>query len=60
MFTNYLNTVRVEKSKELLKTSIFKVNEIAEKVGYVNQIYFTRIFKKATGLTPLEFRGHTQ
>jgi two-component system, response regulator YesN len=60
MFTSYLNTVRVEKSKELLKTSILKVHEIAEKVGYVNQIYFTRIFKKVTGLTPLEFRGHNQ
>lgn len=60
MFTNYLNTVRVEKSKEMLKTAALKLNEIAENVGYVNQIYFTRIFKKATGLTPLEFRKNNQ
>jgi two-component system, response regulator YesN len=59
MFTNYLNTVRVEKAKEFLLNTHLKVNEIAEKTGYVNQIYFIRIFRKVTGKTPLEFRGHS-
>jgi two-component system response regulator YesN len=60
MFTNYLNAIRVKNSNELLRNTTLKINEIAEKVGYVNQIYFTRIYKKVTGLTPIEFRKHNQ
>lgn len=56
-FSEYLINLRIEKSKELLKSSNQKIYQIAETVGYVNSHYFNRIFKQKTGMTPLEFRN---
>jgi len=55
-FIDYLIHYRVERAKELLLETHQKVYEIAEKVGLENQSYFSRIFKRETGLTPREFR----
>ncbi len=56
-FVDYLNTVRIEKSKELLVNSNLKMYQIAKKVGYDNVKYFFRIFKKKTGKTPEEYKS---
>lgn len=56
MFTNYINSIRIEKAKELLSTTNMKASEISELVGYPNTNYFYRIFKKLTGISPTEFR----
>ena len=53
---DYLTHMRVEKAKELLKQTDLKNYEISYKVGYENPSYFTKTFKKLTGLTPQEFR----
>ena len=55
-FLEFLNEVRIEEAKALLKKAELKVYQIAEKVGYVNTKYFTDVFKKYTGLTPLKFK----
>ena len=55
-FTNYLQKIRVEKSKQLLSDPKNRIFEIAEMVGFVNSKYFFKIFKKETGLTPGEYR----
>lgn len=55
-FNEYINELRVEKAKILLEETPFKVNEIAEKVGYQEYKYFVEIFKKLSGLTPTQFR----
>ncbi len=55
-FTDYLKMVRINKSKELLKNSEFKIYEIAQKVGYENPKQFMKVFRKATGISPSEFR----
>jgi len=52
----YLNTVRVMKSKRLLKESEFSITQIAEKVGYENATHFGRVFKAITGLPPIKYR----
>lgn len=58
-FTEYLLELRMEKSKELLRTSSLKTYEIAEAVGYTNPHYFSSSFKKYAGQTPMAFRkGH--
>lgn len=53
----YLTQVRIEKAKKLLKTSEYKVYEIAEMVGYANSQYLSKVFHKETGYFPLEFKN---
>jgi two-component system response regulator YesN len=54
--TNYLTNIRIEKAKELLENPHLKIYEISFKVGYQNEKYFSKVFKKAVGLTPNEYR----
>ena len=55
--TDYITDLRIEKAKILLKDSNLKVSELAKKVGYEEQRYFSQVFKKRTGITPKEFRN---
>ena len=56
--SDYLNRLRIEKAKVLLLENIFlTVREIAEITGYADQLYFSKVFKKETGMTPSEFRA---
>jgi two-component system response regulator YesN len=54
--TDYIAEVRLDKAKELLVSTNYKTYEIAKQVGYQDEKYFSRLFKKKTGLTPSEFR----
>ena len=54
---DYLNMVRIEKAKELLRgDNSLNLDEIAMTVGYSGRITFTRIFKKYEGITPGVYR----
>ena len=55
-FLEYLSEVRMNRAKELLKETKLPVGEICERVGYADLKYFTKSFKKATGIKPGEFR----
>ena len=59
-FTNFVQEVRVEKSKELLIQTRLPVLEVALSVGFSSQNYYSRIFKKLTGCTPSEFRKQSK
>ncbi len=52
----YINETRIQKAKVLLKTTNKKIHEVAEEVGLESAPYFTRLFRKKTGVTPLEYR----
>ena len=56
-FKNYLIQKRIEVAKNLLENTDLPVNTIADNVGYGNYSYFTRIFKKVMGVTPIEYRN---
>lgn len=56
-FTEYVNHLRVERGKTLLRSTRKSVAEIALEVGFGDQSYFTRIFKRQTGCSPGRFRG---
>lgn len=56
-FTELLTNLRIEASKKMLKNPTYKINEIAELVGYANPRYFTYAFKKHTGCTPYSYRS---
>lgn len=56
--TDYINSIRLKKAEELLKSRSYKINEIAEIVGYGTTNTFIRIFKKGKGITPGEYRDN--
>ena len=43
-------------AKEMLEQGNLKVYEIAEKLGYESSFYFSKVFKKVTGLSPREYQ----
>lgn len=52
----YINKLRVEKSKELIKKYDYKVKELYDKVGFSDQQYFCKTFKKITGMTIAKYK----
>ncbi|MBP1967318.1 response regulator [Paenibacillus aceris] len=58
-FVNYLNHIRMEAAKELLRTTDMKALEIAEKVGYADANYFSFSFRKNVGVSPKEYRNNS-
>ena len=56
----YLLSLRISNAQTLLETTNYNVTEIAEIVGYDNPLYFSRIFKKQSGMSPSEFRKQLQ
>lgn len=52
----YLLSLRISNAQTLLETTNYNVTEIASIVGYDNPLYFSRIFKKQSGVSPSEFR----
>lgn len=56
-FTDLLNSIRIEEAKGLLKDRRYKVYEIANLVGFTDIPYFTKLFKKITNLSPMEYKN---
>lgn len=56
-FNSYLTNYRIQKAVELLTKTELKVYEVAEKVGYSNLSYFSRVFKKVTGVNPFFYKN---
>lgn len=56
-FVEYLKQLRIEKAKELLRNSDYKIYEVAQKVGYYNPKHFSRVFREIIGITPVEYRN---
>ena len=55
-FQNYVNKVRVEEAKRLLMGTDYPILEIALACGFSDQSYFSKVFKKYTGLSPAKYR----
>lgn len=58
-FVNYLNHIRMEAAKEMLRSTDMKALEIAEKVGYADANYFSFSFRKNVGVSPKEYRNNS-
>lgn len=57
---DYLLGYRIDRSLELLRQNDQDVTQIAGRVGFTNPGYFSRIFKRRMGCTPLEYRKKTK
>ena len=55
-FTTYLADYRVEKAKKMLEDPLTNVKVVGISCGYPDSNYFARVFKRATGMTPTEYR----
>ncbi|THE11405.1 response regulator [Bacillus timonensis] len=55
--TDYVMKIRMEKAKELLENPHLKIYEVANLVGYQNEKYFSKLFKKLIGVSPNEYRN---
>lgn len=53
---DYITKLRIEKAKELLKDIRNKLYDICYAVGYSDPSYFSKLFRKYTGLSPTEYR----
>jgi transcriptional regulator GlxA family with amidase domain len=53
---DYVQNLRIEEAKRLLETGTTPFDDIAAEVGYENPGFFRRLFKRRTGLTPLDYR----
>lgn len=57
-FVDYLTEIRISQAKQLLRQTSMMISEVAEKVGYRDASYFTRVFVKTVGTSPREYRGN--
>jgi YesN/AraC family two-component response regulator len=58
-FSNYINDLKINTAKELLKETDMTIQEISDEVGYNNLNYFYRKFKISTGVTPSIYRKNS-
>ena len=56
-FREHLCAIRVEESKQLLLSTDYSLTDIAIAVGFADQSYFCKVFKRIVGMTPGKFRN---
>ncbi|MCR5009061.1 MAG: AraC family transcriptional regulator [Oribacterium sp.] len=54
--TDYIHSVRIRRATLLLNSTDNTIQEIAEQCGFTDSNYFTRVFKKQKGISPVEYR----
>lgn len=55
--SNYMNKIRIEKSKILLCDNSLSIADVANLTGFEDQSYFTKIFKNITGISPGQYKN---
>ncbi len=58
--SQYIHLKRVERAAELLKAGAMSVEEIGRKLGFTSTSYFSKIFKKHMGMSPLNYKKSKQ
>jgi AraC-like DNA-binding protein len=56
-FSRYLQSLRLDEAKRLLRTSLLSVERVAQESGFNSASYFVQAFKRVTGFTPGAYRG---
>lgn len=58
--SSYISRVKIERSKQLLETTEMTISQISSELGFSDDGYFIKIFKKQAGQTPLQYRKYTR
>lgn len=58
-FANYLLNLRMEHARKLLRETNLKMWQVAEESGFNDYHYFSKVFKKAEGMSPAQYRKHS-
>ena len=53
----YVHTLRIEESKQMLEKETATIETIAYEVGYEDKSFFSKLFKRKVGLTPAQYRN---
>lgn len=53
----YITNQKISESKQLLKDTSLKIYEISDQLGFESAFYFSKVFKKSTGVSPKDFRN---
>ena len=53
----YVNTLRIERACNLIASSPMSFSKVGENCGFYDNFYFSKIFKKITGMTPTEYKN---
>lgn len=56
-FSEILNTIRINRAKELLRTPSLRIADVAEEVGFLDVAHFSKVFKKLEGMSANEYRN---
>ena len=56
----YILSLRMVNAQSLLENTEYNIGEIAEIVGYDNPLYFSRVFKKEYGISPVQYRKRAE
>lgn len=54
--TDYINTKRMDLAKHLLKTTQLQIQTVSQHCGIMDVQYFSKVFKRSTGLSPKQYR----
>lgn len=54
-FTDYINHSKIEAAKEMMAGGDYKIYEISDVLGFESAFYFSRVFKKITGVSPRDY-----
>ena len=55
--TDFFNSMKIEKAKEYIRENEKNFTQVSEELGFSSIHYFSRLFKKKTGMTPTEYRS---
>lgn len=55
--SEYISHAKIEKSMELLRDGTCRIYEIADMLGFESAFYFSKVFKKVTGISPKDYRN---
>ena len=53
--SDYIAQVKIEHAKQLIDSHQYLIYEVADMLGFENAYYFSKVFKKVTGMSPREY-----